>query len=475
MSTRYDAVVVGAGPNGLTAAARLARAGQRVLVLERSARVGGGSRTAQFGESGAVYDVCAAAHPFPPVSPGYRELGISDRVQWRHAPLPLVHPLPGGDAAVLHRDLSTTAAGLGADGEAYAKLVTPLLRRWPKIVDGFLAPLLPVPGHPVAMARFGVVGARSVHSLVRRFHEPRARALLAGLGAHTCIPLTSPFTGGLGLALGLTAHAVGWPFAEGGSQSLVDALATVVTQNNGEIVTGTEVRALTELPPRRATILDLTPRQILELAPNELGGWRGWGLRRWRYGPGACKCDYLLTGPMPWSAEPARRAGVVHIGGTFEDIAASEATVSRGRLAERPYVLVAQPSVADPTRAPSGAHVLWTYCHVPNGCATDASDLIERQLDRFAPGWRDLVVLKRVRTTADYESYNPNNVGGDIAGGSLGRGQLVLRPWNPLDPYRTPLKDVWMCSASTPPGAGAHGMCGWHAAGRVLSSTREPN
>ena len=320
------------------------------------------------------------------------------------------------------------------------------------------------------MARFGLTGARSMAGLAHRFQEPATRGLLAGLSAHSYLPLDRPFTGGIGLSLGLAAHAVGWPVAGGGSQAISDALAAVIRSHGGEIVTGQEVHGLQELPPARATLLDVGPHQFVALAGNRLPSGRARIFQRWKYGPAACKADYLLSGPVPWTNERCREAGTVHLGGRFEDIAAAERATAAGTMAERPFTLVVQPSVADPSRAPAGQHVLWAYCHVPHGDGADRSPQLEGQLDRFAPGWRDLVVERRVRTALDVAAGNPNDIGGDIAGGSLGGSQLALRPWAPFHPYRTPVKGVWLCSASTPPGAGAHGMCGWHAAGDVLGA-----
>ena len=467
--TAYDAVIVGSGPNGLTAAARLATAGAKVLVLERDEQLGGGTRSAELLVPGVVHDVCSAVHPFGIASPAFHALGLEDHgLRWAHPPVALAHPLTDGDAVLLHRSLDQTADGLDGDADAYRRLMSPLLDRWDDLLPDLLGPVLGVPGHPLVLARFGMAGGLPITVLARRFHTPRARALLAGLAAHSIQPLTSPLTGALGLSLALAAHASGWPFAEGGSQAIADALGKVVESNGGELETGHEVTSLDELPRAAVTLLDVSPRQVVAMAGGRLDGWAGRSYRRFRYGPGACKVDYVLNGPMPWTAEAARQAGTLHLGGDLAELVASERAPSRGQIPERPFVLVTQPTVADTTRAPAGTHVLWAYCHVPQGSPFDASARIETQLDRFAPGWRDLIVAREVRRAVDLAAYNPNYIGGDIVGGAMTPRQIVGRPRLGLRPYDTPLPGVLLCSASTPPGGAVHGMCGWHAAGRAL-------
>ena len=469
MTSAYDAVVVGSGPNGLTAAARLASAGARVLVLERAEHPGGGTRSAELLVPGVVHDICSAVHPFGIASPAFKALRLEDHgLTWAHPPVALAHPVDGDRAVVLDRSLDVTVAGLGPDGDRYRRLAQPFLDHWDDLLDDILGPMVGVPRHPLTVGRFGLLGAQPITWIARRFRTDEARALLAGLAAHSVQPLGAPFTGALGVSLALAAHAAGWPFAQGGSQSIANALVAIITSAGGEVVTSHDVTRLSELPTADVVLLDVSPGQLVTMAEGRLDGWAGRSYRRFRHGPGACKVDYVLSGPMPWTAPEARRAGTLHLGGTLDELIESEAAPGRGQIAERPFVLATQPTVADPTRAPGGAHVLWAYCHVPAGSPFDASGRIEGQLDRFAPGWRDLVVARQVRTAVQLEAYNPNYIGGDINGGIQDLRQLFTRPVARLDPYGTPTRGIYLCSSSTPPGGGVHGMCGVWAARSAL-------
>ena len=467
-----DAVVVGGGPNGLAAAIELARAGRSVRLLEARDSVGGGCRSAELTEPGVVHDVCSAIHPLGRSSPFFAALGLERHgLEWIEPPIQLAHPLDDGRVALVHRDVDATAASFEdtRDARVYARWMRPLSDDWDLIVRELLGPLpLGAIRHPVALGRFGIPALLPVVAVARRFRSPVARALLAGCGAHSFLPLHAPMTSGLGLALLVSAHAVGWPIPRGGAGRIVNALASVLRELGGEIETGRAVESLDELPSHRAALLDVTPRQVLALAGDRLGGTYAAQLRRYRYGPGAYKLDLLLDGPIPWRIPAVAEAGTVHLGGTLEEIAASEREVSRGRVHERPFVLLAQPTQFDTDRAPPGRHVVWAYCHVPNGWTGDATEAILNQIERFAPGVRDRIIGRHVLRPSELETYNANYVGGDINGGLQHWAQFFTRPAIRLDPYSTPDPRIFICSSSTPPGGGVHGLCGMHAARSAL-------
>ncbi|HEX2164564.1 MAG TPA: NAD(P)/FAD-dependent oxidoreductase [Thermoanaerobaculia bacterium] len=465
----HDAVVVGSGPNGLAAAITLARAGRSVLVLERAPTVGGGTRSAELTLPGFVHDVCSAIHPMGIASPFFRGLpgGLVDRL-WVQPDAPLAHPFDDGDAAILERSVTATAARLGPDGRAWERMFTPLVEDAERLLPAILRPIR-LPRHPLAMARFGLQALRSCRGLVEaRFEGRNARALLAGSAAHGCVALELAGTASIGLALTLTGHAVGWPCARGGSQAIADALAEHLRGLGGAIETGRPVRSLADLPPHRAVLFDLTPRQVLAIAGDRLPRRYRRALGRFRYGPGIFKLDWALAGPIPWRNPECARAATVHVGGSFEEIAAGEAQAWNGEVPERPFVLVTQQSLFDPTRAPAGRHTGWAYCHVPNGSTLDMTDRVEAQIERFAPGFRDLVLARSTRNTEEVERDNPNMVGGDIGGGANHLRQFLARPAARWNPYSIPGTPFYLCSSSTPPGGGVHGMSGFLAAGAAL-------
>jgi phytoene dehydrogenase-like protein len=466
-----DAVVVGAGPNGLAAAIVLAEAGLSVRVLEAADTVGGGARSAELTLPGFVHDVCSAIHPLGVASPFFRTLPLAEHgLGWVDPPAALAHPFDDGTAALLERSADADVRGLGEDDERWCRLFAPLAREAEPLLEDVLAPLH-LPSHPVGLARFGARAVLPATALARlSFRGPKARGLFAGLAAHSMLRLERPPSAAFGLILGLLGHAVGWPFPRGGSQRLSDGLASYLRSLGGEIETGRKVESLSELGETRPVLLDVTPRGLLELAGDRLPSRYRRRLERYRYGPGVFKLDWALDGPIPWRAEECARAATVHLGATLEEIAASEAAPSRGEVPERPYVLLAQQSLFDPTRAPAGQHTAWAYCHVPNGSGVDMTERIERQVERFAPGFRERILARSALGPADLERHNPNNVGGDINGGAADLRQLFTRPVARLSPYTTPLPGVFLCSASTPPGGGVHGMCGYHAAKAALRS-----
>jgi phytoene dehydrogenase-like protein len=461
----YDAVVVGSGPNGLAAAVTLARQHLRVLVLEAEETLGGGTRSAELTLPGFVHDVCSAIHPMAVVSAFFRSVPLHRHgLEWIHPPAPVAHPLDDGTAVLLERSVDETADGLGADAGAYRRLMKPLAAHAEDLFSDLLGPPR-WPGNLFAALRFGWHAIRSARSLAERhFHTERARALFAGLAGHAILPLEQAPSAAVALMLGLAGHAVGWPLPRGGAQRIADALAAYLRSLGGEIITGRRVSSLEELPPARVVLLDVTPRQVIRLAGPKLPRRYRRQLERYRYGPGVFKLDWALAQPIPWKAPACARAGTVHLGGTFDEIAASERAAFRGELAERPYVLVAQQSLFDSTRAPAGRHTAWAYCHVPHGSTVDMTERIEAQMERFAPGFRDCVLARHVLSPAELERRNANCIGGDITAGVQDFRQLFARPVARLTPYATPVPGLYICSASTPPGAGVHGMCGYFAA-----------
>jgi phytoene dehydrogenase-like protein len=471
-----DAVVVGGGPNGLAAGIVLARAGRSVRVVEARDSVGGGCRSAELTLPGVVHDVCSAVHPLARSSPLFGELDLGRHgLEWLEPPIQLAHPLDDGTAALLHRDVEATAASFGDERDAaiYRRWIGPMAADWKLIVESLLGPIRPlrVARHPFALARFGMPALLPASMLARRFRSPTARALVAGCGAHSFLPLSRAVSGGLGLALLVSGHAVGWPIPRGGSQRIADALSSVLRELGGVVETGVRVRSLRELPGHRAALLDLSPRDVLAVSDGRLGGRYAAQLRRYRHGPAAFKLDLVLDGPIPWTNPDVARAATVHLGGRLEEIEASEAAVAEGHVHDRPFVLICQPSKFDPTRAPDGRHVVWAYCHVPNGWDGDATERILSQVERFAAGFRDRIVAQHVLRPADLEAYNPNYVGGDINGGQMHWAQFLTRPAVRADPYATPDPGIFVCSASTPPGGGVHGLCGMHAARSALQGS----
>jgi phytoene dehydrogenase-like protein len=463
-----DAIVIGSGPNGLSAAITVAATGRRVLVLEAEPTLGGGVRSAELTRPGFVHDVCSAIHPFAVVSPAFRDLPLSlHGLQWIAPPVMLAHPLDDGSAGSVVRSVDETAREFGGDADGYRRLIGQVVEDWPRIERSVLGSPFTVPRHPFKLARFGLHALQSADGLARRtFSTPAARATFGGIAAHGLLPLEHLLTAAFGLVLGAMTHVAGWVMPRGGSQQLSNALAAHLRSLGGEVVTGSRVASLDDLPPSRAVLCDLSPRPFLAIAGPKLPTGYRRALERYRYGMGVFKVDWALDAPIPWRAEACRRAGTVHVGGTLDEIALSEREAWTGRPAERPFVLVTQPSLFDDSRAPAGKHVAWAYCHVPHGSAVDMLPAIERQIERFAPGFRERVLATSVMGPADLERHNANLVGGDIGAGVTDLRQFLARPT--LGTYSTPLRGLYLCSASTPPGVGVHGMCGYLAAQRAL-------
>jgi phytoene dehydrogenase-like protein len=460
-----DAVVIGSGPNGLAAAIELARRGATVLVLEAENEVGGGTRSAELTLPGFTHDVCSAVHPMGILSPFFRELPLAEHgLRWLRPRASVAHPMPDGRAVMLYRSLARTGEGLGRDARAWARMVAPFLDDPHSLLADAMGPLR-VPAHPIAMLRFGLRAAFSANRLARlSFRGERARALFAGCAAHSVLPLGQPLSAALGLLFAITAHVEDWPVAQGGSHAITRALASYLRSLGGRIETGRRIERLDQLPDARVVLFDTSPEQLARIAGDALPAGYRRRLGRYRYGPGVFKLDWALDGPIPWQDPACREASTVHVGGSLEELCASERDMFRGRHSERPFLILCQQSEVDPTRAPEGRHTGYAYCHVPHGSTVDRSDAIERQVERFAPGFRDRILARHAMNTADFERSNPNYKGGAITGGVADAFQLWTRPVARLDPYSTPNPRLFLCSAATPPGGGVHGQCGYWAA-----------
>jgi phytoene dehydrogenase-like protein len=466
-SHAYDAIVIGAGPNGLAAAITMAQHGKSVVVYEAQEKIGGAARSAELTLPGFTHDICSSVYPLGIGSPFFRSLPLAQHgLEWIQPPAAVAHPFDDGTAVTLERSVDATAAQLGADEPIYRRLITPLVAAWDGLDTDLLGPLRP-PRHPWHLSRFGMLAIQPGRRLAEcRFATERAKGLFAGLVAHSILPLEYWGSAAFGLVLAIAGHSVGWPLARGGAQKLTGALAGYLLSLGGEIVLSHPVRKLNELPPARVVLCDVTPRQLLAIAGEDLSRSYRTKLAGYRYGMGAFKMDWALSGPVPWKARECARAATIHLGGTLTEIAFSEQSAWRGDHVEQPFVLLAQPSLFDPSRAPEGQHTLWGYCHVPHGSTFDMTERIEKQIERFAPGFGDLVLQRSVMSPRELERHNPNLVGGDINGGAPTLNQLFFRPTAKM--YRTSVKGLYICSASTPPGGGVHGMCGHFAARQAL-------
>ncbi|HEX8916713.1 MAG TPA: NAD(P)/FAD-dependent oxidoreductase [Humisphaera sp.] len=469
-SGSYDAIVIGSGPNGLGAAIELARSGRKVVVYEAMDAVGGGMRSAELTEPGFVHDHCATVLALAYASPLMRGLPLEKYgLELIQPECPVAHPLDDGSAILLKRKVAETAAQLGRDADAYLHLFEPLVKQWKDLAPNLLAPPIGFPKNPLLMASFGLKAVQSARALVQHhFHSHRAKALFGGMAGHSVLPMEWRGSGAFGLVLTLSAHADGWPIAKGGTQALADAMAGYFKSLGGTIELGRKVTSLKGLPPAKAILADVAPDRLADIATEELPAAARKSLANFNHGPGAFKLDWALSGPVPWKNADVARAATVHLAGTFDELAEAELAPWQGKIHDRPYVLLVQPTLFDPSRAPAGKHTLWAYCHVPNGSTVDMTDRIEAQIERFAPGFRDVIIKRHVSTPQALEAWNPNLVGGDIVGGAQTLWQTFFRPVVRLNPYKTPVKGLYLCSASTPPGAGVHGMSGYHAARTAL-------
>lgn len=473
MANQYDAIIIGSGPNGLAAGIRLAQEGLSVKIFEKQDTIGGGTRTQELTRPGFHHDVCSAIHPLAKASPFLKTLPLQEYgLEWIQPEIPLAHPLDDQPAGAIFHSLDKTVDHFGADGKTYRRAVEPFMEKWDGLLSDLLGPFSLLPDHPLLMARFGLNALRPAHWFAQRYKTEKARAVFAGLAAHGIMPFDKVATSAIGLVLGIAAHTVGWPYPKGGSHAITEAMGDYFTSLGGKIETGIEITSVKELPQSSLLFFNNTPRQILDIAGDNLPSSYAKKLKNFKYGQGVFKMDLALSEQIPWQDELCRKAGTVHLGGNFEEIAQSEEQAANGTPPEKPYVLVAQQSLEDSSRAPSGQHTCWAYCHMPNGSAKDMSEPILEQIERFAPGFRDCIIDSHAMNPHAMQVYNPNYIGGDINGGRADITQLFTRPAGLFDPYHIPQTNMYIASSSTPPGGGVHGMCGYHAAESALKKIR---